>query len=60
MLTWQKDDHYMECEIFENNNIELFYKQGDIIESEDGSLDQAFTEGMLRRMETFVLGRAIA
>jgi hypothetical protein len=60
MLTWRKDDHYMECEILENNNIELFYKQGNIIESEDGSLEQTFTEGMLKRMGIFVLGRAIA
>jgi hypothetical protein len=60
MLTWRKDDHYMECEIFENRSIELFYKQGNIIEFEDGSLDQGFTEEMLKRMGTFVLGRAIA
>jgi hypothetical protein len=60
MLTWRKDDHYMECEILEDKSIELFYKQGNIIESEDGSLEQTFTEGMLKRMGTFVLGRAIA
>jgi hypothetical protein len=61
MYTWNKDDHYLECEIFEEGEIEFFYRNrntgetwGEDVTSDALTPDQTFSEQILQKTGLFV------
>lgn len=57
MFTWTKDEHYLECEIFNNGDIEFFYRNR-IMPSEgwgeDYTIGQTFSEDLIDKLSLFV------
>jgi hypothetical protein len=56
MYTWIKDEHYLECEIFGNGEIEFFYRQeitGQVW-GEDTTLDNLLLATILEKVAIFV------
>jgi hypothetical protein len=61
MYTWNRDEHYLECEIFEQGEIEFFYRNrntgetwGEDMTSALLPLDQPFSEEILQKTDLFV------
>lgn len=55
MYTWSKGEHYLECEIFGNKEIEFFYQNRNTREvwGEDTSLEQEFSAAVLEKAALF-------
>lgn len=57
MFTWEKDEHYLECEIFEDQSIEFFYKNkasNELAYSDASTLEDGFPDTLLHKMSFFV------
>lgn len=57
MFTWTKDIHYLECEIFNNGDIEFFYRNRRIPSvgwGEDYTIGQTFSEDLIDKLSLFV------
>lgn len=55
MYTWSKGEHYLECEIFGNKEIEFFYQNRNTSEvwGEDTTLEQEFSAAVLEKAAIF-------
>jgi hypothetical protein len=55
MYTWSKEEHYLECEIFGNGEIEFFYRNRKTGQNwgEDTTLDQVFSLAVFEKAELF-------
>ncbi|MEO1401224.1 MAG: hypothetical protein AAFV72_08185 [Cyanobacteria bacterium J06635_1] len=55
MYTWSKNEHYLECEIFGNGNIEFFYRNRHSSEvwGEDTTLDNGFSNAIFEKLSIF-------
>jgi hypothetical protein len=53
MYTWRKDNFYLECEIFEDETIEFFYKYNNYVDSEEWNLGEDISANMLKRLMFF-------
>ncbi|QKQ75563.1 hypothetical protein [Nostoc sp. TCL240-02] len=55
MYTWSKGEHYLECEIFGNKEIEFFYQNRNTSEvwGEDTTLEQEFSAAVLEKAALF-------
>jgi hypothetical protein len=58
MFTWERGEHYLECEIFIDRGIEFFYKNNKTNEMicEGGSLMGGFPNTILEKMSLFAQG----
>jgi hypothetical protein len=56
MYTWSKSEHYLECEIFGNGEIEFFYRHRNTGEvwGEDTTLEQGFSTDILDKAALFM------
>lgn len=56
ILTWDKDEHYLECEIFNNGDIEFFYRNRFTKQDwgEDTTLTQPLSEEVIEKLSLFV------
>jgi hypothetical protein len=55
MYTWSKGEHYLECEIFGNKEIEFFYQNRNTSEvwGEDTSLEKEFSAAVFEKAALF-------
>lgn len=58
MYVWEKNEHYLECEIFENGEIEFFYVKNtdgkhEQIWGEDTTFEQGFSDVILDKVSLF-------
>jgi len=55
MYAWSKGEHYLECEIFGNKELEFFYQNRNTSEvwGEDTSLEQEFSAAVLEKVALF-------
>ncbi len=55
MFTWSKSEHYLECEIFGNGEIEFFYRnrKSGKVWGEDTTLEQGFSASILEKASIF-------
>jgi len=58
MYVWKKNDHYLECEIFENGEIEFFYinnmdRKDEELWTEDTTFEQNFSDDILDKVSLF-------
>ena len=55
MYTWSTGEHYLECEIFVNGDVEFFYKNKKTREiwGEDNSIDCRFSRDIWDKLELF-------
>lgn len=55
MYTWSKGEHYFECEIFGNKEVEFFYRNRNSSEvwGEDTALEQEFSTAILEKARLF-------
>ncbi len=56
MYTWSKAEHYFECEIFGNGEVEFFYRNRSTGEvwGEDTTLEQGFSTAIFEKTAIFV------
>lgn len=58
MFLWEKEDYYLECEIFEDGAVEFFYKNRITNEKwgEDTTIDQKLTSEISNVLKLFAKG----
>lgn len=56
MFTWNKDEHYLECEVFNNEEVEFYYRNRVTKQDwgEDTTLTQPLCEEVIEKLSLFV------